>query len=233
VGIRQTIRGRITVGVRRAWREMLSEMQIRHRHFSSLRRAKRLSTATDLKLNLGCGPYLKPGWINVDTSNPEADLQLDLREKLPFPDESSSIVYSEHFFEHLEYPDQAMMFLRETWRVLVPGGVLSVGVPDTEWPIVSYASGDPEYFRLARDRFHPQWCDTRMHQLNYHFRQGAEHKYAYDLETLSKILKEAGFVEVERRAFRAGLDSENHMVSSLARGTASLYVDARKPVSKP
>jgi predicted SAM-dependent methyltransferase len=187
----------------------------------------------ELKLNLGCGTYIKPGWVNVDSHYPEVDLQLDLREKLPFPDGSALIVYSEHFFEHLEYPDQAMRFLGESWRVLIPGGILSIGVPDTEWPIVSYATGDPEYFRLARDRFHPKWCDTRMHNRNYHFRQGTEHKYAYDFETLVKILEEVGFVSVERRSFKPELDSENHRVSSLPRGTASLYVDARKPVSKP
>ena len=232
MGIRGLIRARTTAGVRFAWRELLSELQTQRRHFSSLRRARRLSIETDLKLNFGCGPYSKPGWINVDTCSREADLHLDLRERLPFPDECASIVYSEHFFEHLEYPEPAMTFLRECWRVLLPGAILSMGVPDTEWPLISYANGDPEYFQLARDRFHPQWCDTRMHNLNFHFRQGSEHKYAYDFETLSKILKDVGFISVERRPFQRGLDSENHMVPFLPLGTASLYVKADKPVSK-
>jgi predicted SAM-dependent methyltransferase len=232
MGIREMIRARTTAGVRRASRELLNEIQTQHRHFSSLRRTRRLSTASDLKLNFGCGSYIKPGWINIDTCAREADFQLDLREKLPFQDESASIVYSEHFFEHLEYPEPATTFLRESWRVLMAGGILSMGVPDTEWPIISYANGDPEYFRLARERFHPAWCDTRMHNLNFHFRQGSEHKYAYDFETLSKILEEVGFVSVERRAFERNLDSDNHMVSFLPRGTASLYVKAAKPISR-
>lgn len=230
--IREMIKARTTtVGVRRACKELLIEIQILRRHRFSLRKAKRFSTATELKLNLGCGPYIKPGWINIDSHFRDADLQLDLREEFPFRDGSASIVYSSHFFEHLEYPDQAMKFLRESWRVLKPGGILSLGVPDTEWPIISYANGDSEYFRLARDRFHPKWCDTRMHNLNYHFRQGTEHKYAYDFETLAKILNEVGFVSVERRPFKPGLDSENRRVAFLPLGTASLYVDAYKSAS--
>jgi hypothetical protein len=60
-----------------------------------------------------------------------------------------------------------------------------------------------------------------MHQLNYHLRQGKEHKYAYDFETLATILAEVGFVSIERRAFDAERDS-------VARRDGSLYVDARK-----
>jgi len=220
-----------TKGVRQACRELWTEMQIQRRHFASVRKAKRLPKAADLKLNLGCGPCLKPGWINVDTSAPEAELQLDLREKFPFPDACASFVYAEHFFEHLEYPSPAMTFLRECWRVLKPGGILSLGVPDTEWPVVSYATGDRTYFDLARDRFHPAWCNTRMHNLNYHFRQVREHKYAYDLETLKQALEEAGFVSIARRSFNPELDSRDRMVEWLPRKTAGLYVDAHKPDS--
>jgi predicted SAM-dependent methyltransferase len=229
MGLRDMIRSHTTTGVRQSCRELWAEAKLQRRHFASLKKAKRLPQSTDLKLHLGCGPCLKPGWINIDINAPQADLQLDLRERLPFPDASASIVYCEHFFEHLEYPSPAMNFLRECRRILKPGGILSLGVPDTEWPIVSYATGDPAYFDLVRARFHPAWCNTRMHNLNYHFRQEREHKYAYDLETLTSILEEAGFVSVVRRSFNPELDSPARMVESLPRKTAGLYVDARKP----
>lgn len=229
MGLREVIGLHTTRGLRQACRELWAEVQIQHRHFVSLRKARRLPQQRDLKLHLGCGPRFKLGWINVDINTPEADLQLDLREKFPFPDACAAVAYCEHFFEHLAYPSPAMSFLRECWRVLKPGGVLSLGVPDTEWPIVSYATGDPTYFDLSRARFHPIWCNTRMHNLNYHFRQEGEHKYAYDLETLKKILEEVGFISVVRRSFNADLDSPFRMVESLPRKTAGLYVDARKP----
>jgi predicted SAM-dependent methyltransferase len=220
---------RTTRGVRQACRELWTELQIQRRHFSSLRKIKQLQNSADLKLHLGCGPCVKPGWVNVDTLAPQADLQLDLREKLPFSNSCASFVFSEHFFEHLEYPTPAVDFLKECWRVLKPGGKLSLGVPDTEWPILCYANGDSTYFTLARERFHPNWCNTRMHNLNYHFRQGREHKYAYDFETLKQILDNVGFISVERRSFVPGLDSDARRVDSLPRKTAGLYVDALKP----
>lgn len=185
-------------------------------------RAARLK-GDQLKLNVGCGPNVKSGWINIDLSQ-RADLQLDLREPLPFASQSVAVIYSEHFFEHLEYPDEATNFLLESIRILRPGGIFSVGVPDTEWPLVSYVTGDDMYFRMAQERWHPSWCVTKMHSLNYHFRQGREHKFAYDFETLSLVLREAGFSPVERREFNADLDDES-------RKDGTLYVDAYKPTN--
>jgi predicted SAM-dependent methyltransferase len=210
---------RPTAGFKRAARDLKREFRIQRLHRASLKRVRRYS-GNNLRLNVGCGKNLKPGWINIDLSK-EADLQLDVREPLPFANESVSKVYSEHFFEHLEYPDEALHFLKESLRVLQPGGRFSVGVPDTEWPVTAYAGEDKEYFRIARERWHPAWCDTRMHNLNYHFRQGKKHKYAYDFETLAQILSRTGFVSVMRRSFDPSLDDEK-------RKLGTLYVEARK-----
>jgi predicted SAM-dependent methyltransferase len=209
-----------SAGFRRALRDLKREYRIQRLHRAALKRAPRFN-GNSLRLNVGCGKNIKPGWINIDLSK-EADLQLDVREPLPFAGASASIVYSEHFFEHLEYPDQALHFVKESLRVLQPGGRFSVGVPDTEWPVSSYAGENQEYFRIAREQWHPAWCDTRMHNLNYHFRQGTKHKYAYDFETLERILSRAGFVSVARRSFDPALDDEK-------RKLGTLYVDARKP----
>lgn len=220
--LRNVYKKKTTAGFRRAVRDLAEEFRIQRLHHAALRRVHRYS-GSNVKLNLGCGSNLKEGWINVDLSD-KADLQLDLREPLPFLTESVSMVYSEHFIEHLEYPDQALIFLKESFRVLRSGGLFSVGVPDTEWPIKSYVNDDEEYFLFVRQRWHPAWCNTRMHNLNYHFRQGREHKYAYDFETLAQILREVGFVSIARRPFNHSLDDERR-----ERGT--LYVDAYKPTS--
>src|SRR5262249_9555973 len=113
--------------------------------------------------------------------------------------------------------------LRESYRVLVPGGLFSVAVPDAEVGLIAYATRDePMFERAHRMRWCPDWCDTPMHQVNYMFRQGHEHKYAYDCESLARILEHAGFVEANRRDFDPALDSESRRV-------ATLYMDARKP----
>ncbi len=213
-------RSHINPGLRHAIGRMRDELKIAIAHHRSLRKAARLP-AQKLRLNCGCGPNVKPGWINIDL-DPATDLQLDLRRPLPFREDSVMMVYSEHFFEHLEYPAETEVFLSESLRVLEPGGVFRVGIPDAEWPVRAYAAGeDDEYFRLAREQWHPGWCDTRMHHINYHFRQGSEHKYAYDYETLERVLTRTGFGSVRRVDFNPEFDSE-------VRAVGTLYVEGRK-----
>jgi hypothetical protein len=64
-----------------------------------------------------------------------------------------------------------------------------------------------------------------MHLVNYSFRQGSEHKYAYDFETLARVLTEAGIIKVRRREFDPDLDSVD-------RRDGTLYVDGCKPASE-
>jgi SAM-dependent methyltransferase len=83
-------------------------------------------------LNLGCGNRFHPDWINVDLFPGASRVrQHDLRKPLPFPDQSFEAVYHSHVLEHLPRA-AAPGFLGECYRVLVPGGVLRVVVPDLE-----------------------------------------------------------------------------------------------------
>ena len=42
-----------------------------------------------------------------------------------------------------------------------------------------------------------------------------EHKYAYDEETLARVLGSVGFQKIQRRAFDPRLDAPNHVIGSL------------------
>jgi SAM-dependent methyltransferase len=83
-------------------------------------------------LNLGCGERYHPAWTNIDIvpHSPQV-LQHDLRRGIPFPASSCDVVYHSAFLEHMRHSD-ALEFLRECNRVLKPGGVIRVGVPDLE-----------------------------------------------------------------------------------------------------
>src|SRR6478735_2773717 len=81
---------RISDGLRQSLLQVGQEWRLQRMHRASVKRARRFAIAgASLRLNLGSGfrPRQAPGWINVDLSH-EADLQLDLREPLPFPDNS-------------------------------------------------------------------------------------------------------------------------------------------------
>lgn len=83
-------------------------------------------------LNLGCGSRYHPDWINIDISpqGPEV-MQHDLSRGIPLPDASCDVVYHTAVLEHMRRSDAAA-FLVECHRVLKPGGILRVGVPDLE-----------------------------------------------------------------------------------------------------
>ncbi len=213
---------RTTLGVREALRSLRAELAIQRRHRASMKRAAEVAARhPELRLHLGCGPNVKQGWVNIDLDD-RADLQLDVREPLPFTDGSVAKVYSEHFLEHLAYPGELERVLAEIRRVLRPGGVISTGVPRVENALRDYVNGETTWFDNVRSQGqHPTWCTTRIDNVNYVFHQAGEHKYAYDLETLTRRLTDAGFVDVHERAFDPDLDDPKR--------PGTLYVDAIKP----
>lgn len=110
-----------------------------------------------LLLNLGCGNRTHPAWLNIDysrkiafqqlwfvkpflrTSLPANYLNHDLRQGIPFKSNSADAVYTSHVLEHLVHC-HAPEFLKELLRVLKPGGIIRVVVPDLEFAARNYLS---------------------------------------------------------------------------------------------
>jgi SAM-dependent methyltransferase len=91
-----------------------------------------LLTPSSELLNLGCGRRFHPNWTNVDmVSDHPSVIAYNLQRGIPFADQTFRVVYHSHMLEHLPH-DQTQSFLRECLRVLRPGGVIRVAVPDLE-----------------------------------------------------------------------------------------------------
>jgi len=82
-------------------------------------------------LNVGCGSLFSKEWTNIDQKGSQDVFGHDLRKPLPFPDASFDATYSSHVLEHFT-PEDGRRFLREQWRVLKPGGICRVVIPDLE-----------------------------------------------------------------------------------------------------
>lgn len=102
------------------------------------------------KLNIGCGRRFHSEWINIDLapSDPSV-MKCDIQKGLPFEPDQFDAIYHSHVLEHLERAS-ALAFLRECHRVLRPGGIIRVVVPDLEQIVRGYLkwlqlarSGDP------------------------------------------------------------------------------------------
>lgn len=83
-------------------------------------------------LNVGCGEHFRPDWTNVDfRSRHGAVRAYDITRGLRFDDGIFDVVYHSHLLEHLRRED-VPPFLLECRRVMRPGGVIRVVVPDLE-----------------------------------------------------------------------------------------------------
>lgn len=223
--IRKYVRSHTSGALRRSVRQVREELRIYRRHRLAVRKAQQSFRGIPLKIHLGCGGNIKPGWLNIDLFYSGADLHLDLRERWPFPDGSVAYIYSEHVFEHFEFYEEVPHILSESLRVLQIDGVFDVALPDTEWTLRAYGNPDHDYWRSTH-LWHPNTCETQLDHINHHFRQFGEHKYMWDEETLKRSLQRSGFTCIARRPYDPTLDSESRIIGTM-------YMRAIKPRPVP
>lgn len=165
------------------------------------RSAKRLraltEAAADVKLHLGAGQDPREGWVNIDL--PPAGpgvVGYDLRVGLPMATGSVEIVYSSHFFEHLDYGD-ALRLIDDCHRVLRPGGTFRACLPDFTRAFERYVAGDDAYFDLLpQQSAHPLLTEgtaTRIDWINRAVFENGAHQYCWDAEKMILVLGLAGF----------------------------------------
>jgi predicted SAM-dependent methyltransferase len=201
-----------------------------------------LREESGLKVNLGCGTDVREGWVNIDlfTDGPPPApgarvVNFDLRRGLPLADGSCSVVYSSHFFEHLEYRD-GVRLMRDCHRCLEPGGTFRTALPDLRQDFEAYVRADnraneefdelvgPDFgedFELIRGLEPELRGRARVDYLNYSVYQYGEHRVIYDEEKLRLVLEHIGFRSVTESPFREGLDLDEPL-----RRKYSFYVEA-------
>ncbi|MEK8090578.1 class I SAM-dependent methyltransferase [Thermithiobacillus plumbiphilus] len=155
-------------------------------------------TAKNLQfLHLGCGRIYFDGWLNIDLDSPVADLNLDLSQPLPLANGSVHYIYNEHFMEHLDLAS-GMRLLAECRRVLQPGGVLRIAMPDLDYLLDKYKGEwrDQDWLRWPEYQF----VETRAQMLNMAMREWG-HQYLYNREELELRLRQCGFTKIDFLSF--------------------------------
>jgi predicted SAM-dependent methyltransferase len=110
----------------------------------------------------------------------------------------------------------------EVRRILRPGGVFRVIVPDAELVLKRYFEAPGE---LVADRGAGE--GTAMEMVNSYFRQRYEHQFMYDWPTLEQTLRRAGFASVVRSGFRDAAACAPWRIDDEKYARESLYVEAR------
>jgi SAM-dependent methyltransferase len=116
---------------------------------------------------------------------------LDLTRRFPYGDDTFEAAFGAHVLEHLT-PGEADATLRELHRVLRPGAVLRIAVPDLDREIAAYEPA-------AADAFLAGFLQGRSRSRSRH-----RHWWHYNEANLRDALERAGFHDIRREGFRAG-----------------------------
>ena len=175
------------------------------------------------RLNLGCGPIAPLGWINCDIQpGPGVDLVADVRSGLPLPVDSLDYIVGIHVLPEIPFCDQART-LAELRRLLRPGGVLRLSLPDMDLAIRAYLSGDIDYF-LIGDDVTQSLAGKMIVQLTWYGRS----RCLFTWDFTRELLAHAGFGNITRCAYQQTASPHAGITELDDRPLESLFVEAVK-----
>jgi len=193
----------VTHGLGRALRHVQKELAL-HRRFTEARPQTMAycSGKQFERVQIGSGPHPIDGFVNLDLSF-DADITWDIREGLPFDDDSVGFLFSEHVVEHIDYPVSVRGHFRDIQRVLRSGGVAVIAVPDSGRAAEAYVKSDDDYLNELKTRWYKKRnCldsfNTPIDTLNYVFRDQDDddtytpHMWGYDRSKVRALFEEAG-----------------------------------------
>jgi predicted SAM-dependent methyltransferase len=142
-----------------------------------------------MKLHLGCGNRFILGYVHIDAIDyPHVD-HVSTIDNLSFiPGDSVDTIYNCHVLEHFKRRDVDRV-LREWRRVLKPGGLLRVSVPD--FARLSDVYRDTGKLDLVMGAL----FGRQDYLYNIHYN-------VFDQATLTVALERAGFVDVRKYDWR-------------------------------
>lgn len=178
----------------------------------------------EIRLHLACGPNVVDGWENIDILKGEGIIHHDLRQPLPYKDNSVDVIFHEHFIEHLTKVE-AEAFLKDCHRILKKGGAMRLGWPDLKRLLNAYLLKKKSYMDyvlpfLEDHRYERDW-DESFSDLLFDW----EHRYAYTAKHLKRVLEDSGFkiVKIKKQG-----QSDFDIALDFRKDPATTYIEAVK-----
>jgi len=186
-----------------------------------------------VKLNIGSFTTMfYYGWINIDTidlkqwaqANGYIFEQMDVRQSLPRAPDTVDLIYASHFIEHLT-GDEALKFLQDCWRMLKPGGVIRLTVPDAYLIAQKYVNHEIMEYRHVN-----VGVEKAEDEAEAFYRLLMEgHKLTWDGPSLVSFLKGIGYEDVEVMSPWTSKSPVMLAQTLPMYPTLSCYVEAVKP----
>lgn len=221
-----------THGLARSLRRLIKEISLYENYLMGRSKMLKSGASFDFsRIQIGGGNHILTGFVNIDIV-PPADIVWDVREGIPVPDNACDFLFTEHFLEHIDYPQSVKKVVADFFRIVKAGGQVVIGVPDSEMAAQSYVNKNYEFKKKAMELWYSKRnClvdfNTDIDLLNYHFRDQDDdpkynpHLWAYDFDKLNSLLKNAGFKSVNRWQF-------DSTIANPKRQWGSIYVIATK-----
>ena len=154
----------------------------------------------------------------------------DATVRIPCADKSVEVVYSSHMIEHLDRSG-AQAFVAEIKRVLQPGGLVRLAVPDLALFVQQYmATGDADTFvaRTSMGLDRPVGVAARAKLALVGPRD--HHLWMYDGASLTRLLSEAGFTDIATMPPGETRIPAPGSLNLVERADESVYIEASRPV---
>jgi len=136
-------------------------------------------TPKPTKLDIGCGANRRDeDYTTVDLHHESADIKAPMWD-LPIDDSSIEIIWTEHALEHVPMV-KVPPTLKEWFRVLRPGGLAYISVPNFDYVA--------RYWLTGADR---NWAEAMVFGNQAH--EGEFHKCAFTASLLKSDCEAAGF----------------------------------------
>lgn len=175
------------------------------------------------RLHWGCGPLTPYGWTNSDIAAlPGVEVVADILRGLPLADGAFDYAVSIHALPEIAFRDQAAA-LAELRRVLRPGGVLRLGLPDMDKAIAAYIDKDPDYFLIPDDHA-TSLAGKLIVQLTWY----GTSRCMFTASFATELLTRAGFREITPCRFRQTASEFPGIVELDDRELESFFIEARK-----
>ena len=150
-------------------------------------------------INLGCGNIIIDGFENIDFYTirfwKAKSIGHDFRYKLPYANNVFEGAICDNALEHL-HPSDGKKFLKEICRILKPGAILRVIVPDLQKYIDYYNGKEIKELEIFGNGCNAIWNLT----------SNWTHLAVYDSHMLSIVLEEAGFNNISIKKYMEGND---------------------------
>ena len=152
----------------------------------------------------------------------------DATKGLPIQDQSVDVLYSSHMLEHLDRIE-VILFLKEAFRVLRPGGIIRVAVPDIQIQVAQYN----EFYDADSFIESTHMCVPRPRSISQRLRLllvgTRHHQWMYDGASLISLLQKNGFIK--SKVMPAGQTNifDHEPLDLYERASESLYAEAEKP----